>query len=67
MEELGQLNGRLTAEGHDHAHGLFHLDDVHHVFLGKGLKVKPVGRVIVCGHGFRVIVDDCLLYTSRCV
>ena len=58
VQELGQLDGRLPAEGHHHADGLFHVDDVHHVFGAKRLEVQPVGGVVVGGHGFGVVVDD---------
>ena len=58
VQELGQLDGRLAAEGHHHAHGLLHLDDVHDILGEQRLKVQTVGGVIVRGDGLRVVVDD---------
>ena len=54
----GQPDGGLPAEGHHHAHGLFHPDNVHHVLGGKGFKIQPVGGVVIGGNRFRIVVDD---------
>ncbi len=58
VQELGELDGGLTAEGHHHPHGLFHLDNVHHVLGVQGLEVEAVGGVVVRGDGLRVVVDN---------
>ena len=58
VQELGQLDGRLAAEGHHHAHRLFHLDDVHDILGAQRLEVQPVGGIIVRGNSLRVVVDD---------
>ena len=58
VQELGQLDGRLSAEGHHDADGLLDPDDVHHVLRVQGLKIQAVGGVVVGGNGFRVVVDD---------
>ena len=55
---LGELDGRLAAEGHHHPDGLLDVDDVHHVLGGQGLEVQPVGGVEVGGDSLRVVVDD---------
>ena len=49
VQELGEGDGGLATEGHHHAHGLFHLDDPHHVLRGEGLEVQPVGGAVVGG------------------
>ena len=58
VQELRQLDGGLAAEGHHHAHRLFHGDDVHDVLRVQGLEVQPVGGVVVGGDRLRVVVDD---------
>ena len=58
VQELGELDGRLAAEGHHHAHGLLHLDDVHDILGEQRLKVQAIGGVIVRGDGLGVVVDD---------
>ena len=57
-QELGQLDGGLSAEGHHHAHRLFHIDDVHHVLRAERLEIQAVSGVIVGGDRFGVVVDD---------
>ena len=37
---------------------MLHFNDPHHILRGEGLKVQPVGGVIVGGDGLRVVVDD---------
>ena len=58
VQELGELNGGLPAEGHHHPHGLFHLNNVHHVLGVQGLEIEAVGGVVVGRDGFRVVVDN---------
>ena len=58
VEVLGELDGRLAAEGHHHAHGLFHLDDVHDILGEQRLEIQPVGGIVVGGDGLGVVVDD---------
>lgn len=58
VQELRQGDGGLAAEGHHHTHGVLHFNDPHHILRGEGLKVQPVGGVIVGGDGLRVVVDD---------
>ena len=58
VQELGQLDGGLAAEGHHHPHRLLHGDDVHDILRVQGLEVQPVGGVVVGGDGLRVVVDD---------
>ena len=58
VQVLGELDGRLAAEGHHHAHGLLHGDDVHHVLGIERLEVQPVGGIVVGGDGLGVVVDD---------
>ena len=52
-----QLERRLAAELHDHAVGLFPLDDVHHVFHGQRLEIELVRSIVIGAHGFGVAVD----------
>ncbi len=58
MEEAGQLDRRLAAEGDHHADGLFHPDDIPHVLRAERLEVQPVGGVVVGGDGLGVVIDD---------
>ena len=58
VQELGELDGGLTTEGHNDADRLLHLDDVHHVFRMERLEIQTVRRVVVRGYGFRVVVDN---------
>ena len=58
VKELRQLDCRLTAERNDDTDGLFDLDDVHDIFGRERFKVQSVGRVVVGGNGFGVVVDD---------
>ena len=37
-----ELERRLTAERHDYAVGVFHIDDVHHIFEGQRLEIELV-------------------------
>ena len=57
VQVLGELYGGLTAEGHHHAYGLFHPQNVPHILGAEGLKVEAVGGVVVGGDGLRVVVD----------
>ena len=57
-EKAGQLDGRLAAEGHHHPHRLFHPDNIPDVFRAEGLKVEPIGGVVVGGDGLGVVVHD---------
>eukprot|EP01036_Dinobryon_divergens_P040427 gene40427-53446_t len=41
----GQLQRRLAAELHDHPFGLFHLNNVEHVFEGERLEIEAVAGV----------------------
>ena len=58
LQEFGQIDSGLTAEGDHNAVGLFCFDDVHHVLAGQRLEVQPVCCVEVCRDGFGVIVDN---------
>ena len=58
VQIAGELDGRLAAEGHHHADGLFHGDDVHDILGAQGLEVQPVGGIVVGGDGLGVVVDD---------
>ena len=64
MERLCQIDCSLAAQGCNHTHGLFKLDDVHHIFGSQGLKVQLVRCGIVSGDGLRVVVDDDCLITG---
>ena len=57
-EEVRQRYGRLPAEGHDDADGLFHLDDAHDVLGAERLEVEAGGGVVVRGDRLGVVVDD---------
>ena len=57
VQLLGQLQGGLPAQLHDHALGLLVLDDVVDVLPEDRLEVELVGRVEVRAHGLRVAVD----------
>ena len=52
-----ELERRLTAECHDYAVGVFHIDDVHHVFKGQRLEIKLVGGIVVGRDRLGVAVD----------
>ena len=56
-EGMGQLDGRLPAEGRHHAYRLFCGNDPHHIFHRQGLEVQAICRVKVRGDGFRVVVN----------
>ena len=58
IQILGELDCGLTAEGHHHADGLFHPEDIAHILGAQRLKVQAVGGVIVGGDSLRVVVDD---------
>ena len=58
MQRPGQIDGRLPAKLHDDAQRLFLVQYVQHVFYSQRLKVQPVRRVKIRGHGFGVAVDD---------
>ena len=58
VQESGQADGGLPTERHHYANGLLHFNDVHHILRTKRLEVQPIRRVVVCGDGFRVVVDD---------
>ena len=58
MEGLGQIDGGLTAQGSNHALGLFKLEDVHDILGGQRLKVQLVGGGVVGGDRLGVVVDD---------
>ena len=58
IQILGELDGGLTAEGHHHADGLLHPEDIAHILGAQRLKVQAVGGVIVGGDSLRVVVDD---------
>ena len=55
---LGQIHRRLAAQRDDDPQGLLQMDDIHHVFRSQWLKIQLVRSGIVCGDGFRVVVDD---------
>ena len=52
-----KVEGSLTAELHDDAHGFFLAVNGEHVFQGQRFEVKLVGSVVVGGDGLRVAVD----------
>src|ERR1022692_2834189 len=52
-----ELQRRLAAELHDHALGLFFLDDLHDVFERQRFEIQAIGGVVVGRHGFRIAVD----------
>ena len=56
-QRLRELERRLPAVLHDHALGLFDLDDLEHVLERQRLEVQAIGGVVVGRHGFRVAVD----------
>ena len=55
---MRKIDRGLTAEGNDHAYGLFNVYYVHDVLKAKRLKIEPVGCVEVGGDGFGVVIDD---------
>jgi hypothetical protein len=57
LQAQRQLQRRLAAVLHDHAGGLFLVDDLQHVFQRQRLEVQAVGGVVVGGHRLRVAVD----------
>ena len=63
-EIRAEIDRRLPAEGDDDAVGLFHVDDVLHVFRGQGFEIQPVRRVEVGGNRFGIVVDDDDLVTE---
>ena len=68
-EHVRQLQRRLAAELHDHAHqralGLLDSHDLQHVFGRQRLEIETVGGVVIGGDGFRVAVDHDGLETLR--
>ena len=64
VQILGQLDRSLAAEGDHNAYGLFHLNNIHDIFGGKRLEIEAVRRVIVGGHGLRIVVDDDYIITD---
>ena len=57
LEHARQLKRGLAAERHHDAVGALNIDNVHDVLVGKRLKVKTVGRVVVGRNGLRIAVD----------
>ena len=57
LKRQRQVERRLAAELHDHAVGLFGVDDVEHVFERQRLEVQAVAGVVVGGDGLRIAVD----------
>jgi hypothetical protein len=52
-----QLQRRLAAVLDDHAHRLFLVDDLEHVFERERLEIQPVAGVVIGRHGLGVAVD----------
>ena len=61
LERLGELEGRLPAELHDHAGErslrLLGGDDLEHVLDGKRLEIETVGGVVVGRHRLGIAID----------
>ena len=57
LQGARELERRLAAECHDDAVGVFHIDDVHHIFEGQRLEIKLVGGVVVSRDRLGVAVD----------
>ena len=57
FQPQGQFQRRLTAILHDHAGGLFFIDDFQYVFECEWLEVQPVRGVVIGRDGFGVAVD----------
>ncbi len=57
FQRLRQLQRRLAAELHDHALGLFEVDDFHHVLEGQRLEIQAIRGVVIGRHGLRIAVD----------
>jgi hypothetical protein len=56
-EPARQVERRLPAVLHDHAPGLFLVDDLEHVLEGERLEIQAVGGVVVGRHRLRIAVD----------
>ena len=57
LEHARQLKRGLAAKRHHDAVGALNIDNVHDVLVGKRLKVKAVGRVVVGRNGLGIAVD----------
>ena len=57
MQSHRKIQRSLAAKLNDHAFGLFHIDDVHHVFERERLEVETIGRVVIGRDRFRIAVD----------
>ena len=57
LERQRQIERRLPAELHDHAIGLFGIDDVEHVLQRERLEVEAIAGVVIGGHGLGIAVD----------
>ena len=57
LQRQRKIQRRLAAELHDHAVGLFGVDDVQHFFERERLEVEAVAGVVVGRDGLRIAVD----------
>ena len=57
VEKFRKGDRRLPAEGNHYTDGFFHFNNRPDIFRRQGFKIKPVRRIIVRRHRFRVVVD----------
>ena len=46
----------MTTKGHDDAHWLFSIDDVHHIFVSERFEIEAIAGVVIGGNCFRIAV-----------
>ena len=72
MQTHCEIQRCLPTKLHNHAGGLFDIDDVHHVFKRERLEVQPIRSIIIGRNCFRITVDHdrfvtCFVQGERCV
>ena len=57
VEAHGEVVRYLASGRHDYTVRLLKVDDVHDTFEGELVEIQTVAHIVVCRHGFRIIVD----------
>ena len=58
MQECGQFDGSLPAEGDHNTDRMFHIDDIQNIFRTERFKIQPVCRIKIRRNRFRIIVHN---------
>ena len=57
MQAHGQVVGNLSSHGYNHSFGHLEVMYVHNPLEGEFIEIEPVAHIIVCGDGFRIVID----------